>query len=126
MRVVVDRDRCEGNAVCVRIAPEVFTLDDDEYAMVTADPVPVEQETPRRAGHRRVSRARPCRAKTRPLKITLRRGSTGVLTQSVLRVDTRPPYDVRIDRRRRHETRQGRDTPCVTRCARRPRSPICN
>ena len=22
MRVVVDRDRCEGNAVCVRIAPE--------------------------------------------------------------------------------------------------------
>ena len=45
MRVVVDRDRCEGNTVCVRIAPEVFTLDDDEYAMVTADPVPVEQET---------------------------------------------------------------------------------
>ena len=45
MRVVVDRDRCEGNAVCVRIAPEVFTLDDDEYAMATADPVPVEQET---------------------------------------------------------------------------------
>ncbi len=45
MRVVVDRDRCEGNAVCVRIAPEVFTLDDDEYATVTADPIPVEQET---------------------------------------------------------------------------------
>ena len=44
MRVVVDRDRREGNAVCVRIAPEVFTLDDDEYAMVTADPVPVAQE----------------------------------------------------------------------------------
>jgi ferredoxin len=44
MRVVVDRDRCEGNAVCVRIAPEVLKLDDDEYAMVTADPVPVEQE----------------------------------------------------------------------------------
>jgi ferredoxin len=45
MRVVVDRDRCEGNAICVKIAPEVFTLDDDEYAMVTADPIPVEQET---------------------------------------------------------------------------------
>jgi ferredoxin len=44
MRVVVNRDRCEGNAVCVKIAPEVFKLDDDEYAMVTADPVPVEQE----------------------------------------------------------------------------------
>lgn len=45
MRVVVDRDRCEGNAICVKIAPEVFQLDDDEYAMVTVDPVPVEQET---------------------------------------------------------------------------------
>jgi ferredoxin len=45
MRVVVDRDRCEGNAVCVRIAPEVFKLDDDEYAMITADPVPVAQAT---------------------------------------------------------------------------------
>ncbi|MEB3980017.1 ferredoxin [Mycobacterium sp. 663a-19] len=44
MRVVVDRDRCEGNAYCVRIAPEVFELDDDEYAVVTTDPVPVDQE----------------------------------------------------------------------------------
>lgn len=45
MRVVVDRDRCEGNAICVKIAAAVFTLDDDEYAMVTSDPVPVEQES---------------------------------------------------------------------------------
>jgi ferredoxin len=44
MRVVVDRDRCEGNAFCVKIAPEVFMLDDDEYAVVTADPIPVAQE----------------------------------------------------------------------------------
>lgn len=44
MRVVVDRDRCEGNAFCVKIAPAVFELDDDEYAVVTADPVPAEQE----------------------------------------------------------------------------------
>ena len=44
MRVLVDRDRCEGNAVCVRIAPAVFALDDDDYAMVTVDPIPVEQE----------------------------------------------------------------------------------
>jgi ferredoxin len=41
----VDRDRCEGNAFCVKIAPAVFALDDDEYAVVTADPVPVDQET---------------------------------------------------------------------------------
>jgi len=45
MRVVVNRDRCEGNAVCVKTAPQVFKLDDDDYAMVVADPVPVEQET---------------------------------------------------------------------------------
>ncbi|AYE94710.1 ferredoxin [Mycobacterium paragordonae] len=45
MRVVVNRDRCEGNAFCVNIAPEVFALDDDEYAVVITDPVPVEQET---------------------------------------------------------------------------------
>jgi ferredoxin len=45
MRVVVDRDRCEGNAFCANIAPEVFQLDDDEYAVVITDPVPVEQET---------------------------------------------------------------------------------
>ncbi|GFG95223.1 ferredoxin [Mycobacterium timonense] len=44
MRVVVDRDRCEGNAFCVNIAPEVFELDDDEYAVVLTDPVPPEQE----------------------------------------------------------------------------------
>jgi ferredoxin len=45
MRVVVDRDRCEGNAFCIRIAPKVFELDDDEYATVIADPVPADQET---------------------------------------------------------------------------------
>ncbi|MFV9635060.1 ferredoxin [Mycobacterium neumannii] len=42
MRVVVDRDRCEGNAFCVKYAPEVFELDDDDYAVVVADPVPPE------------------------------------------------------------------------------------
>jgi ferredoxin len=45
MRVVVNRDRCEGNAVCMKTAPQVFKLDDDEYAVVIADPVPVEHET---------------------------------------------------------------------------------
>ncbi len=44
LRVRVDRDRCEGNAFCVKIAPEVFQLDDDEYAVVIADPVPAGQE----------------------------------------------------------------------------------
>jgi ferredoxin len=40
----VDRDRCEGNAVCVGIAPELFVLDDEDYVMVTANPIPVDQE----------------------------------------------------------------------------------
>ena len=44
MRIVVDRDRCEGNAVCVGIAPELFVLDDEDYVMVTANPIPVDQE----------------------------------------------------------------------------------
>jgi ferredoxin len=44
MRVEVDRDRCEGNAVCVGIAPELFDLDDEDYAVVKADPVPDGQE----------------------------------------------------------------------------------
>jgi ferredoxin len=44
MRVEVDRDRCEGNAVCVGIAPDLFDLDDEDYAVVKADPVPTDQE----------------------------------------------------------------------------------
>lgn len=44
MRVNVDRDRCEGNAICVGIAPEVFDLDDDEYAVTKVDVVPADQE----------------------------------------------------------------------------------
>ena len=30
MRVVVDRDLCESNAVCVRLVPEVFEVGDDD------------------------------------------------------------------------------------------------
>lgn len=29
MRVLVDRDTCEGNAMCMGVAPEVFELADD-------------------------------------------------------------------------------------------------
>ncbi len=44
MRVKVDHDRCEGNAVCMGIAPDLFDLDDDDYAVVKVDPVPADQE----------------------------------------------------------------------------------
>lgn len=43
MRVVVDPDRCEGNAVCVGIAPDLFELDEQEYAVVTSEPIPADQ-----------------------------------------------------------------------------------
>ena len=44
MHVEVDRDRCEGNAVCVGIAPDLFKLDDEDYVMVTKDPIPADRE----------------------------------------------------------------------------------
>lgn len=44
VRVIVDRDRCEGNAVCLGIAPDIFDLDDEDYAVVKLDPVPADQE----------------------------------------------------------------------------------
>lgn len=44
MRVEVDRDRCEGNAICVGISADIFELDDDDYAVVKLDPVPPELE----------------------------------------------------------------------------------
>lgn len=30
MKLVLDRDLCEANGVCVRLAPAVFALDDDD------------------------------------------------------------------------------------------------
>ena len=44
MRVEVDRDRCEGNAVCVGIAPDLFDLDDEDYAVMKVDTIPSDQE----------------------------------------------------------------------------------
>jgi ferredoxin len=44
MRVEVDRDRCEGNAVCVGIAPDLFDLDDEDYAVMKVDEIPADQE----------------------------------------------------------------------------------
>jgi ferredoxin len=32
MRVVVDSDLCEGNAVCMKVCPEVFVVGDDDQA----------------------------------------------------------------------------------------------
>ncbi|MDG4669137.1 ferredoxin [Mycobacterium sp. 236(2023)] len=44
MRVEVDRDLCESNAVCVGIAPDVFDLDDEDLAVAIGDEVPADRE----------------------------------------------------------------------------------
>jgi ferredoxin len=44
VRVIVNRDRCEGNAVCLGVAPDIFDLDDEDYAVVKTDPIPADQE----------------------------------------------------------------------------------
>ena len=37
MRVIVDATLCEGNAVCQRLAPEVFRVGDDDLARVLTE-----------------------------------------------------------------------------------------
>lgn len=39
MRVLVDPALCEGNAVCSKVAPEVFVVGDDDLAHVLIDPL---------------------------------------------------------------------------------------
>jgi len=45
MRVEVDLDRCEGNAICVGIDSDLFDLDDNEQARVLITPIPADKET---------------------------------------------------------------------------------
>jgi len=37
MRVIVDQDLCEGNAVCEHHAPEVFRVNDDDKSQVLVE-----------------------------------------------------------------------------------------
>lgn len=34
MKVVVDLDLCQGHGQCIEVAPEIFEMDDDGYALV--------------------------------------------------------------------------------------------
>ncbi|MBN9253654.1 MULTISPECIES: ferredoxin [unclassified Mesorhizobium] len=43
MKIIVDRQRCDGNGVCMGIAPEVFDVDDDLYLHV-AETIPEDPE----------------------------------------------------------------------------------
>ncbi|WP_299573786.1 ferredoxin [uncultured Williamsia sp.] len=40
MRIRVDFDLCESNAVCVGMAPDVFDLDDQDYLQILQEDVP--------------------------------------------------------------------------------------
>ena len=41
MKIVVNLDSCEGNALCVKAAPEVFRVDENDYVEVlVAEPGP--------------------------------------------------------------------------------------
>lgn len=42
MRVVVDFDRCESNALCMEAAPEVFEVRDDDFLYILNDTPPDE------------------------------------------------------------------------------------
>jgi ferredoxin len=42
MRVMVDRTLCESNAVCARLVPEVFAVDDDDQLQIKQDRPPEE------------------------------------------------------------------------------------
>ncbi len=40
MKVEVDRDACEANAVCAGLVPEVFEVDDEDNLHIKVDDVP--------------------------------------------------------------------------------------
>jgi len=37
MKVVVDFDLCESNAICMAVAPEVFEVRDDDFLYILAE-----------------------------------------------------------------------------------------
>ena len=50
MKIKVDFDLCESNALCVALAPEVFQLDDDDYLRLKTEETTAENiEAVRRA-----------------------------------------------------------------------------
>ncbi|MEV7008197.1 ferredoxin [Streptosporangium sp. NPDC051022] len=44
MKITVDRTLCDGNGVCMGIAPDVFDIDDDLYLHI-ADEIPDDPAT---------------------------------------------------------------------------------
>jgi ferredoxin len=44
MKITVDFDLCESNALCEALAPDVFELDDDDYLVLKAEHTTPENE----------------------------------------------------------------------------------
>ncbi len=40
MKVIVDRENCESQGVCVRNCPQVFELDDDDRLQILIEDIP--------------------------------------------------------------------------------------
>jgi ferredoxin len=53
MRIVVDRDLCESNGVCVKTAPDMFVIDDDDRMRLLVEQPGAEQLDRARAAVRR-------------------------------------------------------------------------
>jgi len=44
MKVVVDYDLCEANALCMEAAPEIFRVDEDDTLTLLLEDVPAEHQ----------------------------------------------------------------------------------
>jgi len=40
MKIVVDFDLCEANAVCMKVAPEVFEVDENDFLIIKQENPP--------------------------------------------------------------------------------------
>ena len=52
MRIVADRERCEGHGLCADVAPEVYELDDDAIVVLVHETVPPALDRKAEAGAR--------------------------------------------------------------------------
>jgi ferredoxin len=52
MKIIADRERCEGHGLCADTAPEVYDLDDDAIVVLLHESVPQELERKAEAGAR--------------------------------------------------------------------------
>jgi ferredoxin len=52
MKVVVDYDLCEANAVCMKHAPEIFRVEDDDTLTILMEEVPSELQDKAREAER--------------------------------------------------------------------------